>query len=480
MDFLRGKKVLLVGLGILGGGLATANFLVKNGAKLTITDLKTKKELKNTIKKIKNFSKIKFVLGRHNKEDFKGADLVIFNPAVPFKSPWITLAKKHKKDTENDLTLFLELLKKKIGKFKYIGITGTRGKTTTTTWISKLIPNAVLGGNIPEKALFKIINKNGNYVLELSSAQLEFTNKSTLAPHIAVITNIYNDHLNRYKLFKHYIDTKALIFKNQTKDDYLVLNRDNKYYSYFLKKKPKAKIFYISLNKLPKRENGLFFTGNKITFQNKEKIFEVAKINEQISLHHNSNLLAAILTAYLWGESWQNILRKIKILPQIPFRQETVFEGKKIKIINDSAATSPDATIAAIDCFRNEKKLILISGGTDKNLDFRELAIKIKKTIRPKNLFLLDGSATKKLIDYLTKNGYYSGWNDIKTYSSLGEIFKNLSIKNCKDFVLLFSPASASFEKFKNEFDRGRQFNKLVKKYIKIWKNHHKLSKMLL
>ena len=446
----------------MGGGLATANFLVKNGAKLTITDLKTKKELKNTIKKIKNFSKIKFVLGRHNKEDFKGADLVIFNPAVPFKSPWITLAKKHKKDTENDLTLFLELLKKKIGKFKYIGITGTRGKTTTTTWISKLIPNAVLGGNIPEKALFKIINKNGNYVLELSSAQLEFTNKSTLAPHIAVITNIYNDHLNRYKLFKHYIDTKALIFKNQTKDDYLVLNRDNKYYSSFLKKKPKAKIFYISLNKLPKWENGLFFTRNKIIFQNKGKKFEVTKINKKISLHHKSNLLTAMLAAYLWGESWQSILRKIKILPQIPFRQEIIFESKKIKIINDSAATSPDATIAAIERFKEEKNLILIIGGTDKNLDFKELSFKIKRNVKKVNLFLLDGSATKKLIDLLTKIWYFKKGEEIKVYSNIREILTDLPVKKYKKFTIVFSPASASFEKFKNEFDRGKKFNRII------------------
>lgn len=456
---LKNKKVLLVGLGILGGGLSTAKFLLQQGAKLTITDLRDKKVLAPSIKKLRN-KKIKYIFGKHRKTDFKNNEIIVFNPAISIFSPWIKLAKSYcRKPIENDLSLFL-----KNKRPEYIAVTGTRGKTTVSHWINHFLFNSVLGGNIPERGLLKIINKKTKlFILELSSFQLEFIKKGLKAPKIAIITNLYNDHLNRYGIFKNYLDQKAKIFLNQDKNDFLILNADNKYTKDFLKLKPKSKIYYFSLKKFHKNQNGLFITDSKIYFQENAHISAIAgkcAISDWADFQ-KSNLLAALLGAYLYCRDWRKLIKKIKTLPQVPFRQEIVLQNKNLTIINDAVATSPDATIAALEKFHGRKNcLILIIGGTDKNLEFKELSDKIKKYIKKENLYLLEGSATRKLTQELKEN-------KLKIFNNLKEILLDIK-QNKKTGIILFSPASASFEKFKNEFDRGRQFNKLVKKYFKL------------
>ncbi len=456
----KNKKVLLVGLGILGGGLATADFLLKEGANLTITDKKNRKELRPVLKKLKK-RKIKFVLGRHRKEDFKNNDVIVFNPAVSILSPWVKLAKEYKKQTENDLTLFLGFLKKEKNS-DYITVTGTRGKTTTATWLNHFLENSVLGGNMPERGLLKIAQKNKNpFVLEISSFQLEFMKRNLKAPKIALITNLYIDHLNRHKTLENYLRMKSKIFLNQTKSDFLVLNTDNKYTKKFLKFKPKSKIYYFSLKKLPKSKNGLFLAGLRIWFQENGKKKFICAIPD-IPTHQKYNLLASLLAAHLFCNKWREAVKKIKTLPVVSGRQEIVFDKNKLKIINDTTATSPDAAIAALDRFgKIDKNLVLITGGTDKDLNFKELAVKIRQYIPTKNLFLLDGSATIKLIKELKKMNYFKN-DTAQIFDSLEDIL-NAVLKYKKKGIILFSPASASFEKFKNEFDRGKKFNRLVK-----------------
>lgn len=463
--FLKNKKVLLAGLGILGGGFATANFLLKDGANLTITDKKNRKELEPILKKLKKRKKIKFILGEHRIEDFKNNDVIIFNPAVSVLSPWVRLAKKYKKQIENDFTLFLNFLEKE-KKSDYIAVTGTRGKTTTATWINHFLENSVLGGNMPELGLLKIIAKNKNlFVLEISSFQLEFMRKNLKAPKVALITNLYVDHLNRHKTLKNYLRMKSKIFLNQTENDFLVLNADNKYTKDFLKFKPKSKIYYFSINLLPAREDGLFLRGKNIYFQeNGRKKFICAVFD--MPIHQKYNLLASLLASYLFKKRWSILVGRIKKLPSVPFRQEIVFNNGKLKIINDTAATSPDATIAALKRFSGEnKELVLVTGGTDKNLVFADLAKKIRRYIHPQNLFLLEGSATIKLINELKKINFFNKGVE-QIFNTLKDILTNI-FKKKKSGIILFSPASASFEKFKNEFDRGKEFNNLVKNIFK-------------
>jgi UDP-N-acetylmuramoylalanine--D-glutamate ligase len=469
----KNKKVLIFGLGILGGGREAVRWFYKNGAKLIITDKKTKKELLPSIKKLKKI-KAKYVLGKHRFEDINSSDIVYFNPGVSYKSEWANYAKEKGKEVVNDCYLFF-----KYAKGDIIAITGTRGKTTTTTWIYKLLrkffgKKVLLGGNQPEKSLFKILDKTNEdsiSVLEISSFQLEFYEKNLKSPKIAIITNIYNDHLNRYSSFEEYASVKARIFQNQTENDYLILNLDNEWTNFFLKLEPKSQVYFVSLKK--KQKKGIYIKDEKVFIrdQKEHQLFSIKKFKEIYGKHNLYNLLFALLTVYLYLKSKniknpQNKIKKLKNfilnLKTPEFRQEIIYKNKNLMIVNDSAATSPDATINAIERFKKYKNLILITGGTDKNLDFKDLAKKIKKEIKPKNLILLNGSATKKLIEELKKIKYPLIEKNI--FEDLKEAVKRALHH---EGLILFSPASASFEKFKNEFERGKKFNKIIKAMLK-------------
>ncbi|MGC8981716.1 MAG: UDP-N-acetylmuramoyl-L-alanine--D-glutamate ligase [Minisyncoccia bacterium] len=457
----EGKKILIFGLGILGGGVSTVKWFSQiKGVKLRITDLKDKEGLKESLKKLKGIN-AKYILGRHRKEDIDWADVIVVNPGVSINNKFIKYAFKKNKVVVNDLFIFFNLAKSDI-----IAITGTRGKTTTSNWIFHFLKNlkgrkVYLGGNQPENPLLKILPKTkpGDIsIIEVSSFQLEFCNKKIDKnfPKLAIITNIYKDHLNRYKSMKEYVRQKVNIFLNQGKDDYLILNKDNKWTDYILKFKPRSKILFLSKN--PIKNDGVYLKDNfiYIRFNGKEKkVLSGKNFIEKYGEHNLYNLMNAILAAYIFGLKIDKIRKLINSLPQVRFRQEIVYKDKNFTIINDSSATSPEATIQAIERFK-DKNLILITGGTNKNLEFKELAKKIKKYIKKENLILLSGSATRELKKELKKLKY-----DVKyEFENLNECLEK-ALENKKG-VILFSPASASFEKFKNEFDRGRKFNKLV------------------
>jgi UDP-N-acetylmuramoylalanine--D-glutamate ligase len=590
----KGKKVLIFGLGILGGGVEAAKWFYKNGAKIIITDKKTKKELLPSIKKLKKI-KAKYVLGKHRFEDIDSSDIVYFNPGVSYKSEWVKYAKEKGKEIVNDCYIFF-----KYAKGDIIAITGTRGKTTTTTWIYELLTqtlqterrqsgqytdyadltrtehksisaksalssakSVLLGGNQPERSLFKILDKtkeNTISVLEISCFQLEFypttdergfkhgltridietadergfnTDKHGFikAPNIAIITNIYNDHLNRYSSFEEYASIKAKIFQNQTENDYLILNLDNKWTDFFLRLKPKSQVYFVSLHGPPqtkrtqfgqvKVRGGIYIKDEKIFIEDRDNTclhkfalsLSASTLKEIYGEHNLYNLLFALLAVYLYLKyknikNPQNKIKKLKNfilnLKTPEFRQEIIYRDKNLIIVNDSAATSPDATINAIERFKKYicpksprearkslRNLILITGGTDKNLDFKDLAKKIKKEIKPENLILINGSATKKLIEELRKIKYplteENIFEDLReaVYRGLTLILTQINAdKNIRDHqrdknprksalyprlsVVLFSPASASFEKFKNEFDRGKKFNKIINGMLKL------------
>lgn len=461
---LKNKKVLLVGLGILGGGLSIAKYLLKNEAKLTISDLRDKKELMSTINKLNNKSnnKIKYILGRNPEKELDEADLIILNPAVSAYSPLVKKIKNIGKEYYNDYTFFLTRSSSPDSKSKAIGITGTRGKTTITTWIQHFIEGSIIGGNIPESGLFKIIDKKPKwFVLELSSFQLEHLRKNDPSPNIAILTNIYIDHLNRYKTMKRYSDVKKKIYQNQKPEDFLIISNDETITKEIEKDKPKSRLLFVSLKKLPPKKNGLFFIDEKLYQKDNDNINEVGKFSN-LAPHEKYNFMFAALAANLAGVSWGKIFKKSRTLENPLFRQQIISIKNGLQIINDSAATSPEATIAAIEKYK-KNNLYLITGGTDKELNSTYLAKKIANEIKQEKIFLLSGSATNNLINNLPTNYLKNGM--VREFDTLEKIIK-IASKEIKKGVLLFSPGAASFEKFKNEFDRGHQFNKLVKKYF--------------
>jgi len=274
IDF-KNKKITIMGLGLHGGGLAVTKFLARMGAKITVTDLKNEKQLKPSIERLKAF-RIKYVLGQHRLSDFQKADLIIQNPGVRRDSIYLKAARKNKIPIETDLSLFLKLCLAK----NIIGITGTKGKSTTTALIYKILKkfraDSVLGGNIRISPLefLKKIKKETPVVLELSSWQLEGLAEHKLSPNFAVITNVLIDHLNTYKGFNDYRQAKELIFKFQKANDVLVLNKDNKE-TKAMAQKSKSRIFWFSKNKLSSQENGCYLQNCWLIFKNKNKAFKI-------------------------------------------------------------------------------------------------------------------------------------------------------------------------------------------------------------
>ncbi|MDD3102199.1 MAG: UDP-N-acetylmuramoyl-L-alanine--D-glutamate ligase [Patescibacteria group bacterium] len=451
---LNGKKVLVMGLGIIGGGLETVRWLLKQGAKITITDLRTEKELKPSLEKLKNFS-IKYILGKHRPQDFKSADLIIKNPAVRNSSPFLKIAQDNQVPITTDINLFFELYPGQI-----IGITGTKGKSTTTTLIYQILKKSRqkvnLGGNIgfsPLKFLNNKTKKDSKMILELSSFHLENLKKG---PEIAVITNLFPDHLDRYKTFKKYIEAKKIILKRQSKKGIAILNYDNKK-SYQLNSYCRGKVYWFSKKPFSKKD-GVFLKNQEIYFRQNnqlEKICSVARI-KILGEHNLENILAAVCVAAILKIKPQMIQKFLNDFSGIANRLELVRIFKGVKYYNDTAATMPEAAISALKSFN--QPVILICGGADKNLKFQEFAQYIKKY--GKIIILLPGTATPRL-----KSQILSAKSEKKIFEvkNMKEAIE-MSQKNAKkgDIVLL-SPGCASFGLFKNEFDRGGKFKKFVK-----------------
>lgn len=438
-------------------------FFAKAGAKVLVTDLKTKSRLRDSLRRLKGLP-IRYVLGRHRKEDFKNTELIIKNPGVPNESEFLALAKKSGVPIETDVGIFFDLCPAPI-----IGITGTKGKSTTAFLIYQLLKikykNAVLGGlpvrssegtkagNIGKSVLEVLpkIKKGAAHfakaswvtpvVLELSSFQLEALAEKKKSPHIAVITNIFPDHLNRYSSFAQYAKAKANIFRFQKPEDFLIIPKDNRLLEKLTKNARSKKIYFSKI---------------------------ATKSVPFLSLAHNAaNLAAAIEAVKIFRISQKEILSLIPRLKLLPHRLEKVAEIAGIVYINDSGATNPVAGIEAIKAARSlfkNGRLILIAGGEDKNLDYSDFAGEI---LRNANfLILLPGSATEKIkVEFQkrlarTKNLKLKAVIDAPDMKKAVSQARRLAQKG--DIVLL-SPAAASFNLFQNEFDRGEQFIKALR-----------------
>ncbi|MDD4606846.1 MAG: UDP-N-acetylmuramoyl-L-alanine--D-glutamate ligase [Patescibacteria group bacterium] len=430
----KNKKVLIVGLGLLGRGWRDARFFAQQGAQVTVTDLKTKKELQPSIDKLKKY-KIKYVLGKHNPEDFKKQDLIIRGPSVPLNSFYFKIAQKHKIPIEMDESLFAKNFQGLI-----IGVTGTRGKTTTSTLIYEILKkyfkkNIYLAGNIVDTATLPLINKISQHsivVMELSSWQLQGWHTSKISPHLSVITNIYPDHLNYYQgSMEKYVADKKAIYQYQGAQDFLFLNQDNNYTKKF-QKETKSRIKFFSYKNVPKSWS--------------------FKIQGQ---HNLENIAVAIQVA-------QNMHIPLKIIKQVvtnfkgvPDRLEKIRTFKKVDYYNDTTATTPEALISGLQALGKNKNIVLITGGADKQLSFSKITPMIKKHV--KKIILLEGTGTDRMKKFLPKNLINNQYTNLKS-----AVLKAQELSQVGN-IILFSPACASFGMFINEFDRGRQFKKIVK-----------------
>lgn len=457
MDF-KNKKVLIFGLGLNDGGLGMTEYFLKQGAQVTVTDGKTKQELKETIKKIRRYGrKITYHLGGHLEEDFKNNDIIIRNPAIKNNNQYLEIARKEGKEIYMEMALFHKLCPCPI-----IGVTGTRGKSTTTTLIYEFLKEKydkklILGGNIGKSAIRELPNltEENLVVLEISSFQLENMGEVKLSPQTAVVTNMFEDHLNWHKDMKEYIDAKKNIFLNQNPEDLLVVNIDNKITSKF-PKEAKGKVTTYSLKY---KDSDYYLDPSTLEIFERGNLF--MQIEELIldGQHNLYNILSAIATVRSLHIEKESISKVLKTFPGVQGRQQFVRELKGVKFFNDTTATSVEAMIAMFERFgeKYKGKIVMISGGVDKGLNYEKITPLIKKYV--KELVLFEGTASEKIYTSL------KDWNHIhKYYPNMKEaVSKAYKISSQGDMVIL-CPGASSFNMFSNEFDRGDQFVKLVKR----------------
>jgi UDP-N-acetylmuramoylalanine--D-glutamate ligase len=427
-EFFKGKKITMLGLGLLGRGVGDAEFLAQMGANSLVTDMKSEKELEVSVEKLRKYPNISFFLGGHRPDDFTKCDMVIKAAGVPLASTEIKEARAANVPVYMSTALFARFAREMGAKI--VGVTGTRGKSTVTNMIFHTLQKAGypvhLGGNIrgiSTLAMLPQVQKGDICVLELDSWQLQGFGDLQMSPDVAVFTNLMPDHLNYYPNMNAYFADKANIFKYQTERDTLVVGE-----SIIDRVRAETPIVNPTLPKPLPLDMQLLVPGehNRI----------------------NASLASAALKALHVPE---DVIRNgLETFPGVEGRLQLVKTHNKIRIYNDNNATTPEATMAALSAFP-ERSIILIAGGSDKGLELDEFVSEIQRTC--KKVVLLAGTGTASLAPRIIAN----------IHDSLAGAFKEAVDLAQPDDVILFSPGFASFGMFKNEYDRNDQFMALVK-----------------
>ena len=440
-DYFKGKKVTVMGLGLLGRGVGDVAFLSEAGAEVIVTDLKNKEELAESLEKLEAFPAIAYTLGEHKKEDFENRDFILVGAGVPMDSQYLEYARQAGVPLKQSAALFAEL-----SEVPIIGVTGTRGKTTVAQMIHHTLSVAtgepiLLGGNIrgvSNLQLLKQVQEHSLCVMELDSWQLQGFGWAGISPQIAVFTNLMEDHMDYYKgnMDTYFLD-KANIFKNQEDTGVLVTTPE---------------------------------------------VFEYAKgkglsVRGEVVLADSSVMPEDCLLAMPGEHNRLNAALAYEALKAISLSDDLIFEGlasfsgvegrlqyvktiDNIRIYNDNNATTPAATIAALEALDiGNKNIILIAGGAYKEVDPLSLVASVRKHC--KNVILIPGTGTDTLLDRLIE------LEDEVRYlvvENLQQAVEEARLNAENGDIILFSPAFASFGQYKNEYERNDKFMDLIDK----------------
>lgn len=467
---LKGKRITVLGIGLHGGAVTMIEWLLAQGARVTATDTKSEEELAPSLARLDGSDNLTVVAGRHRIEDFEKADMVINNPAVRWDNPFIRAALSKNVPVEMDSSLFFKLCPSR----NIIGVTGTKGKTTTSLLLHAILESggkkAVKVGIGQEPVMNKLAlaDEETFVVFELSSWRLSALKRAGISPHVAVVTNIYQDHLNYYGSMDEYVADKRAILMHQTESDFVVLNRDNERQT----RTPIAPAGTIScpvyFSESPiDAEHCIYIDKGEIRYRYDQQSGSICGLDE-IAIrgkHNTGNILAACGAAIVSRIAPGDIRRAVIGFKGAPHRLEFVSELKNIMFYNDTAATTPEAGLAGINSFR--ENVWLIAGGSNKNLDLAAFAKGIAEAEGIMEVFLLEGAATgelKRLIETYGAGGKIAGVYrnmDAAVSSAFGHCAK-AAADNPGKAVILLSPGCASFGMFKNEFDRGDKFKAAV------------------
>lgn len=451
-EYIKFRKVAIIGLGV--SNLPLLDYMYEKKARVTVFDERNIENIaKEVMDKITTYS-FEFSLGKNCLEKLKGFDII-------FRSPSCLPTRSELQQEENRgaiVTTEIEMLMK-MCPCKIIGVTGSDGKTTTTSLIHSILQKAgyhtFLGGNIGTPLFTKLseMKPEDIVVLELSSFQLM---GMKVSPDIAVITNITPNHLNIHKDYEEYIEAKKNIFKYQNEKGILILNYDNEITRNCANEAHGKVIFFSYKEKL---DNG-FIVDGRVIKECEDKIRKHIFNGDDAILRgsHNLENIATAIAATKTLVSTEEAVEAIKEFKPVEHRIEFVKEIDQVKWYNDSASSSPTRTLSGLNAF--DEEIILIAGGYDKNLDYQPLAKPIVEKVKA---LLLIGQTSGKIFD-VVKEELETQKKELDIYmcESLEQTV-TLAKKIAKPGnVVLFSPASASFDMFKDFADRGNQFKKLV------------------
>ena len=425
---LKNKKVLLVGLAKTG--VSTIKHLNRLGAKVVVNDIKDKDKLKDILDELSDLNNVEYILG-HHPENIDDIDMTVVSPGVPLDLPFILKIKSKNIEIIGEVELAYRLSKNPI----FIGITGTNGKTTTTSLVGEIFKKAnrdtYIVGNIGNPVIdtVGVANENSVLVTELSSFQLESI--ATFKPHVSAILNFTEDHLNRHHTMEAYMEAKARIFENQDSKDFCVLNYDDEDVRSLSDNVKAKKIFFSRKKSL---ECGIYLNKDELSLPGD---------------HNLENCMAAAAIAYVSNIDIDTIREVLKTFAGVEHRQEFVRNLNGVMFVNDSKATNPDSSIKAVQSYN--RPIVLIAGGMDKQSSFDEFLDAAKENVYA--LVLLGETAQK--IKECAQN---KGFDNITVVKDMKEAV-NASYQIAKDGdVVLLSPACASWDMYKSFEVRGIDF----------------------
>lgn len=431
-EYFRDKQITIMGLGLLGRGVGDARYLAECGAKLIVTDLKSREELLESVTQLESFPNVTFVLGEHRLEDFTGRDFILKAAGVPLDSLYIAEAKKHGIPVRMSADLFAE-----ISGLMCIGVTGTRGKSTVTHMLATVLKaggkKVLLGGNVRGVSTLSLLSEvtaEHIAVLELDSWQLQGFGEAHMSPHIAIFTTLYPDHLNYYQSdLDAYLADKANIFLSQTEEDTLILGKQ-------------------CAPTIIDRYGEVIESKTLVVDETKLSDTWVLRI---LGMHNRYNAALALAAAREIGIPDEVSRTTLGSFAGVPGRLEFIREVNGVHIYNDTTSTTPEATLAALAAL-DPARTVLIMGGTDKNLDMNTLLLKLGEV---KRTILLAGTGTSRILEFIP---------DASVFDTLAGAVQEALHAAISGDAILFSPAFTSFGMFKNEFDRGDQFVSIIEK----------------
>ncbi len=441
-DYFSGKRVTVMGLGLLGRGVGDALFLAECGAEVIVTDLKSEADLETSVAKLREYKNVTFVLGEHQNEDFANRDLILVAAGVPLNSPYLNYAREQQVPLTQSAALFA-----KLSKIPIIGVTGTRGKSTVTAMIHHVLEHVtgetvIKGGNIrgvSNLQLLKEVKEDSLAVFELDSWQLQGFGWEGISPQVSVFTNFMADHLNYYPDLETYFADKAHIFDQQHEGDTLVTTPE-----VLLLVEEFARMRHLQLV-----QEIVLVDASTIT---EELVLNIPGEHNRL----NASLALHALTAS--GVTPKESLQYLESFAGVEGRLQYLATINGVKIYNDNNATTAQATKAGLEALAEAKNIVLITGGTDKGIPVGDLPKAISEYCA--HTILYSGSGTEVLKKSLTAD------LSLEEHDTIEACVEAAIATSVPGNVILFSPGFASFNhEFKNEYDRNDKFVAAVEKF---------------